>query len=623
MKNKAIALSAALGLFISLASCNSEKSSSEPSEPSTTVLTTTQTEPETLPDMAKYQYYSALEIDEIVSSLTIEQKAAQMVLPQIMSISEEDMELNDYGGILSQDGHLNAEQWRETVDSYQQSAVDSAAGIPLIYGQDDVHGVNYCSGAVIFPHNIGLGAANDEELIYQAGLITADEAKLCHMLWNFAPCVAQSKDPRWGRTYESFGADLDTIKRLSAAYTKGLIDGGVIACPKHFIADGNAKFGTGEDSDVKRLIDRGDASISDATIEELMKVYQAQIDAGAQTIMVSHSSLNGVKMHENGEYIMRLKDEMGFTGFIVSDWNSVQNTSADTYEEQVVNAVNAGIDMLMEVDDFEKARMIIVDAVKNGTITEERVDDAVSRIIGVKIKAGIFEDPFCENMETKQTETGSQEYREVAEKLVEESLVMLKNDDKTLPFEEGTSVYITGPAADNAQAQCGGWTVDWNSSPDTDIEGVTTILDGFIEKADEYGINVITDEDEAENADVVLLAVGEKSYAEWLGDTEDMELCGKLGLKGNANAIKKVQELGKPVVTCIVAGRQVIIDKDNYDSWNSVVMCYLPGSEGQGIADVLCGGADFKGKLPSPWYSSTEQIGTDDCWFKPGTGLTY
>ena len=172
-------------------------------------------------------------------------------------------------------------------------------------------------------------------------------------------------------------------------------------------------------------------------------------------------------------------------------------------------------------------------------------------------------------------------------------------------------------------AQCGGWTVDWNSSPDTDIEGVTTILDGFIEKADEYGINVITDEDEAENADVVLLAVGEKSYAEWLGDTEDMELCGKLGLKGNANAIKKVQELGKPVVTCIVAGRQVIIDKENYDSWNSVVMCYLPGSEGQGIADVLCGGADFKGKLPSPWYSSTEQIGTDDCWFKPGTGLTY
>lgn len=623
MKNKAIALSAALGLFISLASCNSEKSSSEPSEPSTTVLTTTQTEPDTLPDMAKYQYYSALEIDEIVSSLTIEQKAAQMVLPQIMSISEEDMELNDYGGILSQDGHLNAVQWRETVDSYQQSAVDSAAGIPFIYGQDDVHGVNYCSGAVIFPHNIGLGAANDEELIYQAGLITADEAKLCHMLWNFAPCVAQSKDPRWGRTYESYGADLDTIKRLSAAYTKGLIDGGVIACPKHFIADGNAKFGTGEDSDVKRLIDRGDASISDATIEELMKVYQAQIDAGAQTIMVSHSSLNGVKMHENGEYIMRLKDEMGFTGFIVSDWNSVQNTSADTYEEQVVNAVNAGIDMLMEVDDFEKARMIIVDAVKNGTITEERVDDAVSRIIGVKLKAGIFEDPFCENMETKQTETGSQEYREVAEKLVEESLVMLKNDDKTLPFEEGTSVYITGPAADNAQAQCGGWTVDWNSSPDTDIEGVTTILDGFIEKADEYGINVITDEDEAENADVVLLAVGEKSYAEWLGDTEDMELCGKLGLKGNANAIKKVQELGKPVVTCIVAGRQVIIDKDNYDSWNSVVMCYLPGSEGQGIADVLCGGADFKGKLPSPWYSSTEQIGTDDCWFKPGTGLTY
>ncbi len=622
MKTKAIALIAALGLVVSLASCESQKETASSSKPETTTAAST-TLPRTEPTLTKCQYYNSLEPDEVTASLTLEQKAAQMVLPQIRSVSEEDMELYDYGGILSQKDYYNAEEWRETIKSYQQSAVDSPAGIPFIYGQDDVHGVNYCSGTVIFPHNIGLGAANDEALMYQAGLITADEAKLCHMLWNFAPCVAQSVDPRWGRTYESYGSDLEIIKNLSTAYTKGLVDGGLIACTKHFIADGNVGFGTGEDSDTKRLIDRGDASLSEAEIEELMKVYKAQIDSGAQTIMISHSSLNGVKMHENGKYIKRLKEEYGFEGFIVSDWNSVQNTSGSTYEEQVINAVNAGIDMLMEVDDFEKAKKIIISAVEEGKISEDRIDDAVTRIIRVKQNAGVFDDPFCEKLETVKTETGSDEYRDVAEQLVEESLVLLKNDDNILPFKEGAKIYITGPAADNAQAQCGGWTVDWLSSPEKDIEGVTTILEGFRQKAEEYGITVLTDEDDADDADVVLLAVGEKSYAEWLGDSEDMSLLGEMALTGNFNSIKKVEKLGKPVVTCIVAGRQVIIDKDDYDSWNSVVMCYLPGSEGQGIADVLCGGSDFKGKLPSPWYSSTDQIGTDKCWFKAGTGLTY
>ena len=333
MKIKAIALIAALGLVVSLASCESQKETASSSKPETTTAAST-TLPRTEPTLTKCQYYNSLEPDEVTASLTLEQKAAQMVLPQIRSVSEEDMELYDYGGILSQKDYYNAEEWRETIKSYQQSAVDSPAGIPFIYGQDDVHGVNYCSGTVIFPHNIGLGAANDEALMYQAGLITADEAKLCHMLWNFAPCVAQSVDPRWGRTYESYGSDLEIIKNLSTAYTKGLVDGGLIACTKHFIADGNVGFGTGEDSDTKRLIDRGDASLSEAEIEELMKVYKAQIDSGAQTIMISHSSLNGVKMHENGKYIKRLKEEYGFEGFIVSDWNSVQNTSGSTYGHQ-------------------------------------------------------------------------------------------------------------------------------------------------------------------------------------------------------------------------------------------------------------------------------------------------
>lgn len=578
--------------------------------------------PDTAPETFKYESYADMTAEDITACLTLEQKAAQMVQPAIYCVTEADMLENCYGSILSKTQSVTFDKWQEIVDKYQIAAVYSDAAIPYLYGQDDVHGVNYCENAVIYPHNIGIGAANNPELTYEMGRATADEAKLCHMLWNFAPCVAQSVDPRWGRTYESYGSDLELIESLSTSYTQGLIDGGVVACAKHFFADGNVVYGTGENSDADRLIDRGDAVLSDDEIAELLAVYQAQIDAGVQTIMISHSSVNGVKMHENAEYIQMLKNEMGFKGFIVSDWNSVQNTSPATYEEQVITAVNAGIDMLMEVEDFEEAKQIIIKAVENGDISQERIDDAVTRIIQVKLDEGIFDDPFCENITTQQTEIGSDEYRQLAEQLVEESLVLIKNEGGVLPITEGMSVYITGPAADNAPAQCGGWTIDWNESPSDYIFGVTTILDGFKEKADEYGIEIITSEDEAESADVVLLVVGEQSYAEWNGDTPDLELCGELGLEGNEEAISKALELDKPTVACIVAGRQVIID-EYYDDWDSVVMCYLPGSEGQGVADVLCGGTDFKGKLPSPWYSSVEQIGTEEYWLEKGYGLSY
>ena len=571
----------------------------------------------------RYREYAGMTAEEITASLTLEQKAAQMVLPACYNISEYMMKANDYGAVLSQGPYLDAEGWRGYIGRLQKAATESGAGIPLIYGQDDVHGVNYCRNSVIFPHNIGLGAAGDEDLMYRIGLITADEAKLCHMLWNYAPCVAQSADPRWGRTYESYGADLDRITRLSTAYTRGLLEGGMVVCPKHFFGDGNTEFGSSgpEISGVDALLDRGNAVLTEDEIADLLAVYQAQIDAGVQTIMVSFSSLNGVKMHENAEYIRKLKDEMGFEGYIVSDWNAVPLTSGTTYYAQITAVVNAGVDMLMETDSFDYARELIVHAVREGDIPQERVDDAVRRILRVKLEAGLFDDPFCEDLFTEQDETGSPEYRAVAEEAVEKSLVLLKNGNGILPLKEGTSVYIMGPAADNDRAQCGGWTIAWNASPEKNIEGVTSILEGFRKKADEYGIRVITKESEADQADVVLLAVGEEAYAEWNGDAADIGLCGPLGLEGNREAIRKAKTLGKPVVACIVAGRQVWIS-DYIDGWDAAVMCYLPGSEGQGVADVLCGKVPFTGKLPSPWYSSADQIGTEDAWLPAGYGLT-
>ena len=574
----------------------------------------------------KYQWYATMTPEEIVGTLTLEQKAAQMVQPILYKTQADElkpMATNCYGSIYGDEGMLTAEEWRKTLDEFQKEAIESEAGIPYIVAQDDVHGVGYCVDGVFFPHNIGQGAANDEELAYQVGKITADESRMCHMLWNLYPCVAQSNDPRWGRNYECYGSDLEQIKKLSTAYTKGLIDGGVVATAKHFFGDGNVKYETGERSDFARLIDRGDAQLTDAEIQELLKVYQAQIDAGVHVIMVSYSSLNGKKMHENAEYIGKLRTEMGFKGLIMSDSMAIQNTSPATFEEQVISAVNCGIDLLMEGLKYDEVRQIIIKAVREGKITEIRVNEAATRVIKLKKDIGLFEDPLCEKLTTVQKEPGSMEYRAVAEKLVEKSLVLLKNDNNTLPFKQGTKVYITGPNANNTRAQCGGWTMGWNQSHTSDITGVTTIQEAFERYAKDYGIEVITDPAEAEKADVVLLCVGEDAYAEWYGDLSDIDLRGiGMGMY-NTEAIDKARALKKPVVACIIAGRHLAMSTDDFNNWDSVVMCYLPGSEGKGVSDVLCGCANFSGKLPEPWYNATRKIGTDDQFFKTGYGLTY
>ena len=575
----------------------------------------------------KYQWYATLTPKQIVSSLTLEQKAAQMVQPILYKVASDEtspMKTYGYGSIYGDEGQMTAAEWREMLDKYQQEAIESEAGIPYFVAQDDVHGVGYCIDAVYFPHNIGIGAANDEELTYQMGKIVADETKQCHMLWNLYPCVAQSNDPRWGRNYECYSSDLETIKKLSVSYTKGLVDGGVMATAKHYFGDGNVSYGTGEKSDFARIIDRGDAKLTQEQINELLKVYKAQIDAGVKAVMVSYSSLNGLKMHENKEYIMKLRTDMGFKGIIMTDSMAIQNTSPKTYEEQVISAVNCGIDLFMEGIRYDDCRKAIVDAVNNKQIDKKTIDEAVTRIITVKKDMGLFDDPFCKNIKTLHEDVGSLESRAVAEKLVEKSLVLLKNEGNLLPFKKGTKVYVTGTTADNPRAQCGGWTMGWNMAPSKEIKGVTTIKEAFERYAKEYGIEVITDPNEAANADVVLLCVGEDAYAEWYGDSKDIKLYDPDDdYFDNGNMIDLVRRLRKPTVTCIIAGRHLIMDKLDYDKWDSVVMCYLPGSEGKGISDVLCGCSDFTGKLPEPWYESVDQIGTDKCLFERGYGLTY
>ena len=557
--------------------------------------------------------------EQLVEKLTARQKAYQMVQEAPYNATQLDMRQNCYGSLLSQRTAFSKAYWQEMTDNYQRNALASEAGIPYIYGNDDVHGVNYCLNAVIFPHNIGIGAADDADLTREMGKAVADEALMCHMPWNFAPCVAHSVDLRWGRTYDSYGADLERIARLGGAYIEGLTGGGAIACAKHFFGDGDVTYGTGEDF---RRIDRGDASLSDEEIEAEMAVYRHLIESGAQTVMVSYSSLNGTKMHENTEYLQRLKKETNFDGFFVGDWDAVRSLPGTDYRDKVIRAVNAGIDMLMEVDYADEVAMIITEAMKTGEIPESRVNDAVTRILRIKQKAGLLTDPYFTGRQNVQEDVGSPAYREIAEQLVEKSLVLLKNEDELLPLRSGMTVWVTGPAADNAHAQCGGWTLDWNGAQASTIPGVTTITEGLKTICAEHGIRVVTDPTEGEKADLVILCVGEKPYAEWYGDTPDPSLYGPHGLSGNREAIETVRKLGKPTVTLIIAGRQVLLEDADLDGWNSAVMCYLPGSEGSGIARVLCGEKPFTGRLPSPWYRTVEEIRTDECRWPIGYGLT-
>ncbi len=567
-------------------------------------------------------------VKSVLSKLTLEQKVNQMMQPAVFRASQDSMMENCYGSILSNlSTPTDAEGWKSTILSYQEAALKSKTKIPFLYGNDAVHGHNTVTNTVIFPHNIGLGAANDPELMKKMGGAVAEEMKLSGVLWNFSPCVAQAQDPRWGRTYESYSTNVDIITALSTEFSKGMLEHGVMPCAKHYIGDGNVKFGTGEKSDVERIIDRGDSTLTDAEINELLKPYKALIDAGVMTIMPSHSSINGVKMHCNKALLTdKLKNELGFKGFIISDWESIHNVPGATNYEKIVSCVNAGIDMLMEPNDYEEFKRNIIDAVKKGDIKQERIDDAVTRILRVKFIMGLFDDPMQEKIKTEVKETGSAQYRDIARQLVEKSLVLVKNDGQALPLKKGQKIYVTGPAADSVHVQCGGWTIQWaglvGSNDNTSVQG-TSILEGLKAVAKEYGITIITDSKKASEADVTLLCVGEKSYAEWEGDTEDLSLTGKLGLNGNEDAIAEAKKLGKPTVTLVVAGRQVLID-DYLKDWNSVVMCYLPGTEGQGVANVLVNKVGFSGKLSMPWYKTTKDIKTaNKPLFEQGFGLTY
>lgn len=618
------ALLATIMIFSCLTGCRTETTDS--SVPGSDGTSSSESATETTQgDVKTPKWPAGTSAEDICAQLTLEQKASQMVLGAYYKVKNSEMEENCWGALLSTTQMWpgdDVDTWIKRIRKYQQNALNSEAGVPYIYGQDTVHGVYSVAGGIVYPHNINIGAANNAELTYEYGKLAASDMKHVGTIWTYSPCVALAQDPRWGRTYESLSSNLDRLTPLALQFTKGMLDEGVIVCAKHFLGDGNTLYGTGESSNgTARLIDRGNAVMTDAQIAEQMELYHKLIEAGAQTIMITHSALNGVKMHENGEYIMKLKNDYNFKGFIVSDWDSIHNCSGDTLYDNVVLAINAGIDMLMEEKDYEDCRDYIVEAVGKGDISEERVNDAVTRIIRVKIEAGIFEDPFLENTNPSY-DWASDHGKEVARQLAAESLVPIKAG-KNLTIPKGARVFVTGPASIDTGALCGGWTINWNGSSDTEngntwLPYAKTIVDALKDIAGECGFEIETDPDEIDTCDMVLLCLGENSYAEWNGDTPDLSITGSCALSGNEEAIKFAADSGLPTTTLIIAGRNVIIN-EYVDQWDSVIMCYLPGSEGgKAIADVVSGKVPFKGTLPMPYYSSVEQIGTGECWLDVG-----
>jgi beta-glucosidase len=503
-------------------------------------------------------------------------------------------------------------------DRYQRIAVSTRLGVPMIYGIDAVHGHNNVYGATIFPHNIGLGATRNPALIQQIGRATAEEVAGTGIDWTFAPCLCVARNERWGRTYESYGEDPE-IARAMTTIISGLqgtsLDGpaSILATAKHWVGDGGT---TGGD-------DQGDTQISES---ELLRVhippYVDAIQKGVGSVMISYSSWNGQKLHGH-KYLITdvLKGELGFSGLVVSDWAGIDQLPGD-YASDVRTAINAGIDMVMVPHDYRLFTSTLRNEINAGNIPLTRIDDAVRRILTKKFELGLFERPYTDRSYTATI--GSAAHRALARDAVRQSLVVLKNSNNILPLAKNAKIFVAGKNANDIGNQSGGWTISWQGSSGNTTPG-TTILQG-IRNAVAPGTTVTFSQTGrgAAGHDVAVVVLGEKPYAEGQGDRPST-----LGLdQDDKNTLSAVKRAGVPMVVILVSGRPMIITSE-LPGWQALIAAWLPGTEGQGVADVLFGDYKPTGKLPHSWPRSEAQlpINVGDAAYDPlfpyGFGLTY
>ncbi|MGW3999056.1 glycoside hydrolase family 3 protein [Amycolatopsis sp. NPDC004772] len=565
-------------------------------------------------------------VTDLMARMTLDDKVGQMTEGERGAATPAQSAAARLGSILSGGGSTPSPNtpagWADMVDAYQRAATSTGLGIPIVYGSDTVHGHNNAAGATIFPHNIGLGAANDPQLVKQIGAITAQESAATGVKWGFAPCLCVARDDRWGRTYESFGEVPDNAVANSVVI-EGLQGSSlgnttsIMATAKHFIGDGGTTGG----------VDQGNTQIS---LDELRKIhlppFQAAIAHGVGSVMISFNSWNGVKDHGNKFLVTDLlKTELGFSGYVISDWNGIDQIDGRTgfTAAEVSQAVNAGIDMVMVPNDYLKFISTLKAEVLNGHVPMSRIDDANRRILTKKFELGLFERPYTDR--SLQADFGSAAHHAVARQAARESQVLLKNDGVLPLAKQDNRIFVAGKNANDLGNQAGGWTLSWQGQSGTRVIPGTTILDGIKAGA---GKGTVVTYDRAGSGinsgyKVAVAVVGETPYAEGQGDRP-----GGLGLDAEDVAlIGKLKASGVPLVVVTVSGRPLDIAAQ-LPSMKGLVAAWLPGSEGAGVADVLYGDYNPTGKLSFTWpaSSSQEPINTGDGkqgLFPYGSGLSY
>ena len=579
------------------------------------------------------------EAKALLATMTLEEKVGQMTQAEQEKLTDvKDIQTYFLGSLLSGGSSdpkagNSLQAWTEMYDGYQKLALQTRLKIPILYGVDAVHGHNNVLGAVVFPHNIGLGATRDPKLVEEIARLTAEEVRATGIQWAFAPCVAVARDERWGRTYESFSEDPSLVAELGTAAVRGLQGTDlkdplrVLACAKHYVGDGGTSWNSAPHLAAQGArLDQGDTRLSEAELRRIhLAGYPAAIAAGVGSIMPSYNSWNGEKASGSKRLLTDiLKTELGFEGFLISDYNALDQLPGDR-RAQVKQSINAGMDMVMVPSKYREFYTTLKDLVEKNEVPLARIDDAVLRILRVKIAMGLM-DPARSSLADRslQARFGSPAHREVARRAVRQSLVLLKNEKKTLPLSKTAKrIVVAGKNADDIGNQCGGWTIDWQGKSGPIVPGGTTILAALKAAAKGGEVTLSADGTGAMGADVAVVVVGEKPYAEFFGDREDLALD-----KDDLAAIANVKKAGIPVVVVVVSGRPLILG-DALGQADAVVAAWLPGTEGQGVADVLFGDYKPTGKLSFTWPRTMAQIpiNVGDAAYDPqfpfGFGLTY
>ncbi|TYH36808.1 hypothetical protein ES332_D13G291100v1 [Gossypium tomentosum] len=583
-------------------------------------------------------------VKDLLSRMTLQEKIGQMTQIERSVATPADLKSFSIGSILSAGGSVPFQKalpadWADMVDKFQQAALESRLGIPLIYGIDAVHGNNSVYGATIFPHNVGLGATRDADLAQRIGAATALEVRATGIHYDFAPCVAVCRDPRWGRCFECYSEDTNIVRKMTsiitglqgkppADYPKGypFVAGrnNVIACAKHFVGDGGTEKG----------INEGNTILSYDDLESIhMAPYLDCISQGVSTIMASYSSWNGRQLHADHFLLTEiLKDKLGFKGFVISDWEALDRLTeprGSNYRYCISTAVNAGIDMVMVPLRYKQFMDDLTFLVESGEVLMSRIDDAVERILRVKIVAGLFEYPFSDR--SLLDIVGCKLHRELAREAVRKSLVLLKNgknpENPFLPLDRTAKrILVAGSHADNLGYQCGGWTSTWFGGSGRITIG-TTILDAIRESAGDK-TEVIYDEYPSTNTlagqySFAIVVVGEPPYAETLGDNKE------LVIPFNGSDIISSVADKIPTLAILISGRPLVLEPQVLEKVDAFIAAWLPGTEGRGATDVVFGDFEFEGRLPMTWFRSNDQLPMNpgqnsyDPLFPLGFGLTY